>query len=149
MSSGKAKAADAVDHNSELTHEDDPDIDGSASGSEPELDDPSDGILPVASSSATSKKKKKKKSKAARALAALKGDTVPQQIVDTVLKKVKEEHGEDTPGADAETVRQLLEQLKIKDVIQGKSGLGGLNKKDAGDHKVRQAWWFVVECREV
>lgn len=122
-------------------HEEDVEVE--SSDAEDDVDEspgagPSDGPSPdAATSSGTSKKKKKKRSKAARALAALKGNTVPQKLVDTVLEKVKEEHGENLPGADAETVRQLLEQMKIKDVMQGKAGIGGKNRKDAGDHKVR------------
>jgi glycylpeptide N-tetradecanoyltransferase len=85
----------------------------------------------------SSKKKKKKRSKVARALSALKGDAVPQAVVDKVVAKVKEEHGEDSPAANEDAVRQLLKQLKLKDVAEGKAGFGGKHKKDAGDHKVR------------
>jgi glycylpeptide N-tetradecanoyltransferase len=84
-------------------------------------------------------KKKKKRSKVSRAISALKGDSVPQAVVDQVVAKVKEEHGEDSPAADEETVRQLLKQLKLKDVAEGKAGFGGKHRKDAGDHKVRLA----------
>ena len=82
-------------------------------------------------------KKKKKRSKVSRAISALKGDSVPQAIVDRVVAKVKEEHGEDSPAADEDAVRQLLKQLKLRDVAEGKAGLGGKHRKDAGDHKVR------------
>lgn len=85
----------------------------------------------------SSKKKKKKKSKAIRALNALRGkQEIPQAIVDQVLDTVKAEGGEDAAGADEATVRAALEQLKIMDVVQGKAGLGGRNKKDMGEHKV-------------
>jgi glycylpeptide N-tetradecanoyltransferase len=50
-------------------------------------------------------KKTKKRSKVARAISALKGDSVPQAVVDKVVAKVKEEHGEDSAAADEETVR--------------------------------------------
>lgn len=83
-----------------------------------------------------SKKKKKKRSKVARAISALKGDSVPQAVVDTVVAKVKEEHGEDSAAADEETIREVLRQLKLKDVAEGKAGFGGKNKKETGDHKV-------------
>ena len=45
-------------------------------------------------------------------------------------------HGEDSAAADEETVRELLKQLKLKDVAEGKAGFGGKNGKDTGDHKV-------------
>jgi len=83
-----------------------------------------------------SKKKKKKRSKIARAIAAIKGDSVPQAVVDQVVAKVKEEHGEDSVAADEDTIRELLKQLKLKDVAEGKAGFFGKNKKDTGGHKV-------------
>ncbi|KAI0293101.1 N-myristoyl transferase [Russula brevipes] len=82
-----------------------------------------------------SKKKKKKRSKIARAISALKGDSVPQAVVDQVMAKVKEEHGEDSAVADEDTVREVLKQMKLKDVAEGKAGLFGKNRKDTGDHK--------------
>ena len=102
----------------------------------------SEGEAPAGASaesgpSRPSKKKKKKRSKVARAISALKGDAVPQAVVDKVIAKVKEEHGEDSPAADEDAVRQLLKQLKLRDVAEGKAGLGGKHRKDAGDHKVR------------
>jgi hypothetical protein len=86
--------------------------------------------------SRSSKKKKKKRSKIARAISAIKGDYVPQAVVDQVVAKVKEEHGEDSAAADEDTIRDLLKQLKLKDVAEGKAGFFGKNKKDTGDHKV-------------
>lgn len=90
----------------------------------------------------SSKKKGKKKAKAAaKALSSLiKGkdkDKIPQQLVDEVLARVKQEQGEGAEGADEKTVRLALEQMKIMDVLKGKSGIGGKNKKDTGGHKVR------------
>ena len=107
--------------------------DGSASGSDEEA--------PAAAASESgpshpSKKKKKKRSKVARAISAIKGDSVPQTVVDRVVAKVKEEHGEDAVVADENTIRELLKQLKLKDVAEGKAGFFGKNKKDTGDHKV-------------
>ncbi|KAJ3554472.1 hypothetical protein NM688_g3090 [Phlebia brevispora] len=110
-----------------------------AEHSESELSDEldhTDPTLPQASiPSTSSKKKKKKRSKAIKVLNSLKGhkDGVPQEVVDVVLEKVKET-GE-APGADEETVRLALEHLKIKDLVQGKAGLGGKNKKETGGHK--------------
>jgi glycylpeptide N-tetradecanoyltransferase len=108
--------------------------DESSSESEPE-------VVPVAASpesgpSRPSKKKKKKRSKIARAISVLKGDDVPQAVVDQVVAKVKEEHGESSPVADEDAVREVLKQLRLKDVAEGKVGFGGKNQKDTGDHKV-------------
>ena len=107
--------------------------DESSSGSDAEV---SAAAASESGPSHPSKKKKKKRSKVARAIAALKGDSVPQAVVDTVVSKVKEEHGEDSAAADEETIRELLRQLKLKDVVEGKAGFGGKNKKETGDHKV-------------
>ena len=112
--------------------------------SESSDDEPSSQVTldsqPAASASAsTSKKKKKKKSKAARALAALRPQgAIPQSLVDQVVEKVKAEHGEGAPGTDEAHVRMALEQLKVGDVIKGKAGIGGKNRKEMGEHKVRQ-----------
>lgn len=108
---------------------------------DPEGSDPSDEEhdpqIDESAPSGSKPKKKKKKSKAARALAALKGkDNIPQEIVDEVLQRVKQEHGEDAQGADEETVRKALDYLKINDVIKGKAGLAGRGRKDLGEHKV-------------
>jgi glycylpeptide N-tetradecanoyltransferase len=112
------------------------------SGSEPEDDvhhfENGEAADVAESSQAASlpKKKKKKKSKAVRALNALRGKhEIPQAIVDQVLNTVKAEGGQDAAGADEASVRAALEQLKIMDVVQGKAGLGGRNKKDLGEHK--------------
>jgi hypothetical protein len=78
-------------------------------------------------------KKKKKRSKVSRAVSALKGGSVPQAVVDQVVAKVREEHGEDSPAVDEETVCQLLKQLKLKDMAEGKAGLGGKYRKDVTD----------------
>jgi glycylpeptide N-tetradecanoyltransferase len=106
----------------------------------------SDTDIPAAAASESgpgpsrpSKKKKKEAIKSrARAVDAPKGDSVPQAVVDQVAAKVKEEHGEDHAAADEETIRKLLRKLEPRDVAEGKAGLGGKNKKDTGDHKVRR-----------
>lgn len=94
---------------------------------------------PGASSSAQSKKKRKKKAKIAKIFDAMKPGSkeIPQALVDSVMEKVREEHGEGAPGTDEETVRKALEQLKVMDVIKGKAGIGGKGKKDTGGHKAR------------
>ena len=61
-------------------------------------------------------KKKKKRAKALKALSALRPggkDEIPDELVDTVLQRVREEGGE-IAHADAATVRLALEQMKIK-----------------------------------
>lgn len=88
------------------------------------------------STSSASKKKKKKKSKAAKALQSLKPNKIPQAVVNEVLSKVKAEPGMDQETVNADTVRLALDQLKLMDYAKGKTGIGGMNKKDAGDHKV-------------
>ncbi|KAN0136941.1 Myristoyl-CoA:protein N-myristoyltransferase, N-terminal domain containing protein [Lactarius tabidus] len=105
---------------------------GDDTGSESEAEVPATAS---AESGSSRPSKKKKRSKISRAISALKGDSVPQSVVDQVVAKVKEEHGEDSPAADEEAVRQLLKQLKLKDVADGKAGFGGKHRKDAGDHK--------------
>lgn len=117
------------------------DDEGSENEHEHDEDDGDELVHQSVEGSGTSpkSKKKKKRSKAARALAALTGkrkDQVPQEVIDEVLKKVKEEVGEDAPGADEETVRQAMDYLKINDVIKGKAGLAGRGRKDMGEHKV-------------
>lgn len=110
---------------------------GSGSGSGSEEEPSVDASSPQASSSAgtSQKKKKKKRAKVSKALNALKGQKqVPQAVVDEVLEKVKEEHG-DVEGVDEQTVRMALDHLKIMDYAKGKTGIAGKGKKDAGDHK--------------
>jgi hypothetical protein len=58
------------------------------------------------------------------------------------------EHREDSPAADEETVCQLLKQLKLKDMAEGKAGFGGKHRKDAGDHKVPLALDFLKAFSE-
>ncbi|KZT09671.1 N-myristoyl transferase [Laetiporus sulphureus 93-53] len=95
--------------------------------------------LPEASMPSTSsKKKKKKRSKAIKALNALRSghkDEVPNSLVNAVVQKMHEEGGEEMASMDVATIRQALEQMKIRDMIQGKAGIGGKNKKDTGGHK--------------
>jgi len=120
MSSQKAKGKQVID-----TVDDDNELYADESGdSEPEQ--PTNE--PSTQTSSSKKKKKKKKSKLARIL-----NPVEDKLVETVLEKVKAEHAD----ADEDTVRAALQQLNLKDVVAGKSGLGGKNQKDTGGHKVR------------
>ena len=123
------------------------------SDSEEEPEDDQDGEngldTPGAGSSTSasaSKKKKKKRSKAAKILASLRPgkDAIPQSLVDKVMARVKEEHGENAPGTDEEQVRRTLEELKIMDVIKGKAGVAGRGKKDMGAHKVCVRFSVVI-----
>ncbi|KAH8116866.1 N-myristoyl transferase [Phellopilus nigrolimitatus] len=134
MASEKAKSDEPIDspQAEEEDHDSDTDVD------EPEHDQAAGGIdTPGAGSSSQQKKKKKKKSKAAKLLKALKPgqEQIPQTLVDQVLERVREEHGEGVPGTDEEHVRKALEQLKVMDVIKGKAGIAGRGKKDLGAHK--------------
>ncbi|TDL24832.1 N-myristoyl transferase [Rickenella mellea] len=130
--SQNARIEEIVDAHDSDDSEHDSDSDGSADrdGEQSPSPEPSGG-----SSSQGKKKKKKKRSKAAKLLNKLKGKEVPQELVDKVLVKVREEHGEGAPGTDEASVRAVLEQLKITDVLKGKAGIGGLGKKDLGTHK--------------
>jgi glycylpeptide N-tetradecanoyltransferase len=85
--------------------------------------------------SSTSQKKKKKKKKKFFSRGK---DEISQDLVDRVLDQVKGDGAvADSDNVNAENVREALEQMKIMDVAKGKVGLGGLNKKDVGEHKVR------------
>jgi glycylpeptide N-tetradecanoyltransferase len=110
-----------------------PDPEDRSSTPEPEVDQ--DGaITPQASSS---KPKKKKKSKAAKVLNAVRGkNEIPQELISHVVDRVAAEHGPNTPATNEDNVRQALEQMKIMDVIKGKSGIAGRGKKAMGEHKV-------------
>jgi hypothetical protein len=104
-----------------------------ASDAESDPNEPID----TASPSTSQKKKKKKKSKAAKVLNALRGKTeIPQELVDHVLDKVQTESAVGSDEATPENVREILEQLKIMDVVKGRAGVGGINRKDMGEHKV-------------
>lgn len=120
------QATDTVDDDNELS------VDESG-GSEPEQPTNEPDAQPT-----SSKRKKKKKSKLAKILNPVSG-AAEDKLVDTVLDKVKAEHAD----ADEDTVRAALQQLNLKDVIAGKSGLGGKNQKDTGGHKVRDYYFFV------
>jgi glycylpeptide N-tetradecanoyltransferase len=105
--------------------------------------------FPEAESSKKSKKKKKK-GKLSKAMSALKNavkaDDIPQDLVDMVVSKVREEHGEGAPGTDEASVRQALAQMGIKDVVKGKAGISGRGKKDLGEHKVSVTYLRATEC---
>jgi glycylpeptide N-tetradecanoyltransferase len=129
MSSQKAKGKqviDPADDDNELSADE-------SGGSEPEQ--PTNE--PRAQTSSSKKKKKKKKSKLSRLLNPT--GAADDKLVETVLEKVKAEHAD----ADEDSVRAALQQLNLKDVVAGKSGLGGKNQKDTGGHKVRGYRVFV------
>ncbi|KAG6814496.1 hypothetical protein H0H92_000021 [Tricholoma furcatifolium] len=96
----------------------------------------SDHDVPSPSASTNASKKKKKKSKASKLLNALRGSSeVPQGLVDNVLDKVKAEGAVESSDATEDNVREALDKLKIMDMVKGKAGIGGINKKDMGEHK--------------
>lgn len=93
-------------------------------------------------STSAGKKKKKKKSKASKILNKLKGngenpDEVPQEVVDKVMEEIRTQGTLSPEELTAENIRQALQEMKILDVVKGKAGIGGLNPKDMGEHKVR------------
>lgn len=130
MSSDKAKGKEIVDrtesHLSEVESDE---------GSEDEQPT-STTTAAAGSSSSTSKKKKKKRSKLAKLLKPGSSTGASDALVETVLEKVKAEHTD----VDADVVRSALQQLNLTDVVAGKAGLGGKNKKETGDHKVRSSF---------
>lgn len=131
MSSQKAKGKQVVD-----TIGDDNELSADESGgSEPEqpTNEPN-------TQTTSSKKKKKKKSKLAKILNPISG-AAEDKLVETVLEKVKAEHAD----TNEDTVRAALQQLNLKDVIAGKSGLGGKNQKETGGHKVRYHRFVRIE----
>lgn len=125
--SGRANGDRENESNSDASDDEDP----TAAGGE--------SVLHASTPSTSSKKKRKKRSKAIQALNALRGnkDSLPQDVVNVVMEKVRAEGGEVAANADEATIRAALEHMKLKDVLQGKAGIGGKNRKDAGDHKVQ------------
>lgn len=92
-------------------------------------------VVEVGNSSTSKKSKKKKKSKASRAAHA---DAIPQELVDHVVKEIQVKHGAGAPGTDEPHVRMALDRLRVMDVLRGKTGIGGKNRKEMGEHKVRK-----------
>ncbi|CAE7059276.1 unnamed protein product [Rhizoctonia solani] len=78
------------------------------------------------------KKKKKKKSKAAKLLAAMKGNEVPDEVVAEVANQVR---ANENPEANDEDIKRALQAMKFMEALQGKTGIGGKNAKDLGEHK--------------
>lgn len=106
------------------------------SGSEQERHDPGDedGVLEESQPS-SSKRQHKKRSKVSKVLNTLRGNEIPQSIVNHVVEQVKVDQGSASPAADPDAVRAALEQLKIMDVLKGKAGVAGRGKKAMGEHK--------------
>lgn len=122
----------------EEVHDDD--VAEESSGSEPEDTGPAAAST---STDATKKKKKKqkKKSKASKALAGVidkvtGSEHVPQELVEHVFDQVKKENPEEAKELDEASIRKMLQAAKIMDVIDGKAGIYGKNRKDMGEHKV-------------
>ncbi|KAG9318813.1 acyl-CoA N-acyltransferase [Chiua virens] len=126
----KRRRGEIIDTTQDTDHE------NNSSGSEAEhtgrMDNSQDA--PQASSS---KRKRKKKSKAAKILDSLRGNEIPQSIVDHVVSESKAaEQGSGMRLADAEAVRQALDHLKLMDAIKGKMSITGRSKNALGEHKV-------------
>ena len=85
-------------------------------------------------------------------MSALKGDAgkdaIPDDVVQIVLDKVKAEGGSVVASTDAEAVPMALEQMKLREVFQGKAGVGDKSRKETGGHKVRVFWscCFKLGC---
>jgi glycylpeptide N-tetradecanoyltransferase len=124
MSQSTGAYIEEVVENPEIDQNDE----GDSHGEDQEQPQASSSSAPA--SSGSKKKKSKKKTKVSKMLQP--GGEVPQQLVTHVVKEVQAKHGAGTEGTDEASVRALLEQLKIIDVLKGKSGIGGKNRKDMG-----------------
>ncbi|KAI6045692.1 N-myristoyl transferase [Pisolithus marmoratus] len=82
-----------------------------------------DGVTETSQPS-SSNRQRKKRSKVSKALNKIRGNEIPQSVVNHVVEQVKVEQGNDSPAADPDAVRVALEQLKIMDSPQGKGGCG-------------------------
>lgn len=106
-----------------------------------EVDEPSQDLpgTSAGTAGADTKVMERKESKAAKVLTAVaskaSGKKVPHEVVDMLSSRVKEVQPElDEIGPNE--MRKLIGELKLKDMLDGRSGLGGKNKKDVGEHKV-------------
>jgi glycylpeptide N-tetradecanoyltransferase len=59
----------------------------------------------------------------------------PQGVVDAIHVRIKEDHPE-LRDIDANKIQEMLEKLRLKDILESRSGLGGKNRKDISEHKV-------------
>lgn len=90
------------------------------------------------------KKKKKKSNKAVKALGSIvskvkgkdDGSNIPDELVGEIMNRVQQDNPEESKNIDSDEIRRTLAALKIMDVMEGKTGIGGKNKKDIGEHKV-------------
>ncbi|QRV86720.1 glycylpeptide N-tetradecanoyltransferase [Ceratobasidium sp. AG-Ba] len=107
--------------------------------SENESGSESDGapVAETTKAAGKAKKKKKKKSKAAAAaaklLATARGNDVPDAVVSHVTSIVQQQ--DEHKNVDEEEVKKALQAMKIMEMLQGKTGIGGKNAKDLGEHK--------------
>ncbi|KAG8814420.1 glycylpeptide N-tetradecanoyltransferase [Serendipita sp. 401] len=86
------------------------------------------------SSATTSKGKKQKKKKKAKGNKG--ANDIPQEVVDHVVSEIRQKHGASTTeNLDEAHVRMALDRLRILDVLKGKAGIGGKNRKEMGEHK--------------
>lgn len=124
-------------------------------------DQDEDNLQPDPTSSTSAKKGRRRKAKKVvgdamnKLLSVGKNDSqqVPQDLIDRVVDAVNADGGvireEDAAGPSSSTavvgekkpvteeeVRKAMEILKVVDMLQGKTGLGGKNKKEMGEYKV-------------
>ena len=112
--------------------------DFSGEDSDPELVGTSNAANGQPAASTSQRKKKKKRSKAKKMLGSLiSNNDIPQVVVDKVMERVREEGVAGSADINSDDVREALEQMKIMDVVKGKAGIGGINRKAMGEHKVR------------
>lgn len=119
------KDTDDVEHQKE--EEDNSDDGGAEPGENVGAAEPSSSTTV----SKSKKSKKKKKSKTDKA-----GKDIPQEVVDHVVSEIRQKHGAaEAEKIDEAQIRATLDQLKILEVLKGKTGIGGKNRKEMGEHK--------------
>lgn len=117
------------------------DVDGDSESDDPSGEEDAPANADDAGPSTSTSNKKKKKKKTSKALKALK-NLAPQAklqeaVYGEVMQRVKAAQPDGGASLNEAEVRAALDQLKVMDVVRGKSGLGGKGKKDMGEHKVR------------
>lgn len=108
--------------------------DEASEGEDQEGGHENEGAAEPSSSATVSKGKKSKKKKKAKGNKD--ANDIPQAVVDHVVSEIRQKHGSSTTESlDEAHVRMALDKLRIMDVLKGKSGIGGKNRKEMGEHK--------------